>query len=421
MKVSKFYLFFTAGLILFLTSTAYVIKTQNMWSSQENAGQAGKIQNHSKVIKFDHKLHVTDNGIACKDCHTSAVKSVSAKDNLNPVHNDCASCHDVNDQKNCNTCHFEGKYKKVKPSSFELSFSHNFHVESQNQACENCHTGLDKVKYAKESAGEFPRMENCYTCHDMQKATNNCEACHTNLTNLTPKDHLKPNFLNEHKVVFGVSSSNNNCMMCHSDNFCQVCHSPVNYSGDNTKENFYAPYYTKEGVTRTDRASLQKLTTVHQINYKFNHGLDANHKGFECKTCHDPVTFCSSCHMNEGDNLTGVMPQSHLKPGFTTLGVNTGGGLHSELARKDIESCQSCHDVQGSDPTCVKCHFDNDGVKGTNPKTHEAGFMSDEKGIWHDTPGAVCYTCHNDANARPNGIRGVGFCGYCHGNENEKK
>ena len=43
-----------------------------------------------------------------------------------------------------------------------------------------------------------------------------------------------------------------------------------------------------------------------------------------------------------------------------------------------------------------------------------AGFMADEKGIWHDTQGAICYTCHTDNNAKPNGIRGVGFCGYCH-------
>jgi hypothetical protein len=415
MKVRKFYLFFIAGLIVFLSSTAYLVKTGTLWSRQENSQQAiGKIQDHSKVIKFNHKLHVTDNGIACKDCHTGAVKSVSVKDNPLPGHNECATCHDVNDQKNCTLCHFENKYKKVKPSSFELSFSHKYHIDTQNKNCTDCHTGIDKVKYAKESAGEFPKMELCVSCHNSEKATNNCEACHTNLTNLKPDTHLKSNFLNEHKVVMGVSSTNNNCMMCHSDNFCQVCHSPVSYSGDNTKENFYAPYYTKEGATRTDRSALQKLTTVHNINYKFTHGLDANQKSFECKTCHDPVTFCASCHQNEGNNLTGSIPQSHLQPGFTTLGVNSGGGLHSELARKDIEACQSCHDVEGRDPVCVKCHFDNDGVKGTNPKTHESGFMKDEHGIWHDTQGAVCYTCHTDANAKPNGIKGVGFCGYCH-------
>jgi hypothetical protein len=414
MKVSKFYIFFIAGLIVFLSSTAYLVKTQLMWDSRVNSHQADKIQDHSKVIKFDHKVHVTDNGVACQDCHTAAVKSISTKDNPLPGHNECSACHDVQDQKNCTLCHYENKYKKVKPSSFELSFSHKFHIETEKRVCTDCHTGLDKVKYAKESAGAFPQMDLCITCHNQQKATNNCEACHTNLADLKPASHLQSNFLNEHKVVMGVSATDTKCMMCHTDNFCQVCHSPLNYSGNNEKDNFYAPYYTKEGGTRIDRASLQKLTTVHEINYKYNHGLDANQKSFECKTCHDPVTFCASCHQNGGDNLTGALPQSHLQPNFTTLGVNTGGGLHSELARKDIEACQSCHDVEGRDPTCVKCHFDNDGIKGTNPKTHEPGFMKDEHGIWHDTQGAVCYTCHTDANAKPNGIKGVGFCGYCH-------
>jgi hypothetical protein len=210
-------------------------------------------------------------------------------------------------------------------------------------------------------------------------------------------------------------------MMCHSDNFCQVCHSPVSYNGTNSKDNFNVEYYTKENGVRTDRAALQKLSNVHNMGYKFNHGLDAQTKSFECKSCHETESFCVSCHQNGGDLVTGILPQSHQQAGFTTIGVNTGGGLHSELAKKDIEACVSCHDVQGNDPVCITCHFDNDGVKGTNPKTHEPGFMSDEKGIWHDTEGAVCYSCHTDANAKPNGVKGVGFCGYCHGPSTQRK
>ena len=65
-------------------------------------------------------------------------------------------------------------------------------------------------------------------------------------------------------------------------------------------------------------------------------------------------------------------------PDFTTIGVGTGGGEHATLARRDIERCISCHDVQGADPTCITCHLDSDGIKGTNPKTHPAGFMKGE-------------------------------------------
>jgi len=414
MKVVKYYLLFLICVVIFLSSTAIFIKENKVIAQLENPFRTEKKYDNSKIIKFDHKLHVTDVSMKCQDCHTNVLASVSSKDNLNPKKKDCATCHDVKDEKKCNLCHYDGVLKKLKSSDHELIFSHKMHTKDKQ--CIDCHQGLDKVKFSKESAAGFPSMENCYTCHNNQKASNNCESCHTNLTNLIPNNHLKSNFLNEHKAisVSGVSSKNN-CMMCHSDNFCQVCHSPMKYNGNNTPKDFNAPYYTKEGATRIDRGDLQKLTSVHNLNYKFLHGLDANQKSFECKTCHEPSNFCASCHQNGGDLITGIAPASHLQSNFTTLGVNTGGGLHSELARKDIESCQSCHDVEGRDPTCIKCHFDSDGIKGTNPKTHESGFLTDDKGLWHDTQGAVCYSCHTDANAKPSGISGVGFCGYCHG------
>jgi hypothetical protein len=416
MKTRKLYILFLAGILIFLSSTAYLVRDKSIKFFTGKIFPVSVIQqDHSKIIKFNHKLHLSkDIGVACKDCHTAAASSESASDNLNPFQKNCADCHDVKDEKNCNFCHYNNQYKKLEPTVKELNFSHKYHIETQKKECTDCHKGLDQVKYAKESPTAFPPMETCASCHNMQTATINCEACHTNLTGLTPKSHLQTNFLNEHKVVSDLSTRNN-CMMCHSDNFCQVCHSPSKYMGKNDKDNFYAPYYSKEGALRIDREDLQKLTAVHDLNYKYTHGLDANQKSFECKTCHEQATFCGSCHQDgKGEVLTGILPSSHSQPNFTTLGVNTGGGLHADLARKDIEQCQSCHDVEGGDPICVRCHLDNDGIKGTNPKTHEAGFLHDEHGIWHDTKGAVCYMCHTDPNARPDGKKGIGFCGYCH-------
>jgi len=71
--------------------------------------------------------------------------------------------------------------------------------------------------------------------------------------------------------------------------------------------------------------------------------------------------------------------------------------------------------VQGGDPTCITCHMDADGIRGTDPKTHPAGFMKNVEGPWHANPGAVCYDCHTDYNAHPGGVKGRNFCGYCHG------
>lgn len=410
MKNTKFYIFFLIGVFAFLSMTAYITFDKSI-AKKFNIYKKNKIADNKNIIKFNHGFHIKDAGTQCKDCHGNALISVSASDNLNPLMKNCEPCHDVKDNKTCNLCHYDNNYKKLEAAGRNLIFSHKFHLDKGKQ-CIDCHSGLDKVKFASESPTAFPSMENCASCHDKKTATNNCEACHTNLTTLTPKTHLNSNFLNEHKVV--NESGKNNCMMCHSDNFCQACHTSAKFKGENTTKDFYAPYYTKESGVRTDRSALQKLTNMHSLNYQYTHGLDANQRSYECKTCHDPVEFCASCHQTGGNLQTGFIPKSHLQPRFTTIGVYSGGGLHSELAKRDIESCESCHNIQGGDPTCVKCHFDNNGIKGTHPKTHESGFLSDEKGIWHNTPGAVCYVCHTDANAKPTGKRGIGFCGYCH-------
>lgn len=418
MNLKKFYIVFLGCAILFVTLTAYVTTNKSLTGIFGKSVATNSADNKD-VIKFNHSKHIKDAGLTCKDCHKAAYESLKGTDNLMPSKSDCANCHDVKNEKECNFCHYGGVFKKFTRTEKNLIFPHKKHL-AQNTDCNVCHSGVQYFKYSSEAPnGGFPKMETCYTCHDGKKQVNNCETCHLNLTNLKPNDHLNKNFLNEHKVFYDAATGNgnNNCMMCHSNYFCEACHQPTKYTGDNANGKFFAPYYGKDFATRTDRTALQKLTSVHDLNYQFTHGLDAKQKSFECKTCHDPVDFCSSCHRDGGNLQTGMMPKNHTLANFKTFGVNTGGGLHATLARKDIESCESCHSVNGGDPTCVKCHFDNDGIKGTNPKTHEFDFQKDEHGSWHNTKGAVCYTCHTDANARPDGVPGVGFCGYCHGSK----
>jgi hypothetical protein len=81
-------------------------------------------------------------------------------------------------------------------------------------------------------------------------------------------------------------------------------------------------------------------------------------------TCHEPQSFCAECHAAGGNiNQTRFRPASHNVAGFTTIGRGSGGGLHAEEARRDMESCISCHDVEGQDPTCMTCHNETGGVR----------------------------------------------------------
>lgn len=368
------------------------------------------------IIKFSHSKHaeLAD----CAGCHSKAASAVSLKDRLLPTKEDCAACHDVNDDKQCSTCHYDGVFEPLQAKDRGLFFNHKKHI-SDNTNCAYCHQGISEVAYAGESKNADPSMTLCSGCHNNSvaaKASNECSLCHQNTADLSPVNHKSANFIRNHKMFAGATMSN--CQMCHTEESCEACHTATEGLTEmNSKTDFYAPYTTYDNLSDKN---LQKVRKVHDANYRFFHGIDAKSKSTECSSCHKTETFCQECHStgneNRGDfGLNGILPSSHLKTGFTTLGVGSGGGEHAKLAKRDIESCASCHDAQGADPVCITCHVDNDGVKGTNPKTHASGFAKDwDGGDWHDNAGSVCYTCHTDANAKPNGIKGVGFCGYCH-------
>jgi hypothetical protein len=401
MKIKYFYTVFVLCLICFLTIAAI-----------DSNGSGNNEKTNKDIIKFSHKAHkeVTD----CASCHTAVSESATLTARLLPEKSVCATCHDVNDDKNCTFCHYEDKFEPLIQKKAELIFNHKFHLTNQKLVCETCHKGLDYVKYSFESAALKPSMAICADCHNGKSvAVNECESCHISTAGLLPADHKEVGFLRSHK--FNALKEKSQCQMCHDNSFCESCHaSTTMITEKNTSRDFVTPYSPNKFI---DNTKQQNLTRVHDLNFRFTHGIDAKGKTSECVTCHQTETFCAECHdSKKGDfSLEGTLPASHKAVNFTTIGVGTGGGQHAVLARRDIESCTACHDVQGSDPVCILCHTDPDGVKGTNPKTHASGFAKGlDRGDWHTDFGSVCYTCHRDANARPNGVRGVGFCGYCH-------
>jgi hypothetical protein len=375
-------------------------------SSQDDQGH------NDKIIKFSHKLH-TDNGVACEDCHTMVPTSTKLSDRLLPNHDNCANCHDVEDEKNCSTCHYEDINEPLiqqKPDN--IYFNHSLHVGQNKIKCQTCHKGIGQVDYAFQAKQTNPVMEDCYSCHSNTKiAPNYCESCHISTANLLPVSHRVPSWRESHR--FAANSINANCAMCHDNTSCQECHvSTTMITENNSKNNFFKPYEPNNFV---DGTKQQKITRVHVLGYQFTHGIDAKGKTDECRTCHNIETFCAKCHQgNDGDfSLGGIEPASHLEPNFVTIGVGSGGGIHAIMARRDMETCVACHDVQGADPTCITCHLDSDGIKGTNPRTHPAGYMHDTYGDWHTSNASVCFTCHTSSS--PSSPAGVGFCGYCHG------
>ncbi len=366
------------------------------------------LKGNKGIIKFSHKFH--KDVAECTDCHSAVPKSTSLNDNLMPTHNDCANCHDVTDKKKCDNCHYANVKKTLIQSRANIVFNHSFHLGKEKLKCDFCHKGINNVKYAEDAIQPVPVMGNCYTCHNTSKGPgqNACESCHISTAKLMPQSHKNSSWIQNHK--FAARSFNANCVMCHDNASCQDCHTGTTMiTEENTADDFYRPY---SPTNSTDGARLQQVTRVHSLGYRFTHGIDAEGKTAECTTCHQIDTFCAKCHQsrNADFSLGGIEPISHLKPDFMIIGVGSGGGEHAVLARRDIESCAACHDVQGGDPVCIKCHVDPDGIQGTNPKTHPANYMRNVHGDWHSSDGSICFNCHTNTHQA-----GVGFCGYCHG------
>jgi len=383
---------------------------------------------NSTLIKFSHKLHINDVGASCTDCHGKAASSTSEVDYLIPDMQTCFTCHDQS-TTSCDFCHTSSDtttYRKLAQTSSPVYFSHKEHFSSLNLKCETCHQDLNKFDYAYQDAKAFPNMSLCTTCHgqlqgnaprdtvvhasQLKIAPGGCETCHKDLSNLVPVSHKSADFITQHKNFVNVGGAQNDCKSCHTPASCQECHDAANLAKDLSPTQIYVPSTPELSPV----PSHKKLTVqrVHSLNYRFTHSIDAKGRESNCYTCHDERTFCVKCHESNGER---IKPVWHDGGDFVTFGVGSGGGRHAVYARKDIESCASCHDVQGADPTCVTCHNDPDGIKGNDPKTHPAFYMHDVEGNWHTDAGAVCYTCHTDPNAHPGGTPGVGFCGYCHG------
>ena len=155
------------------------------------------LQNNKDLIKFSHSLH--SELVECKDCHSSVGESTSLTDRLLPNHESCVDCHDVEDEKECNTCHIDENYQALIQNESELIFNHKIHSILEMN-CIDCHKGLDKVDYSFESAEVFPPMEICSSCHNEVKiADNACESCHISTFDLMPQNHRSSDYLRSHK------------------------------------------------------------------------------------------------------------------------------------------------------------------------------------------------------------------------------
>jgi hypothetical protein len=306
------------------------------------------------TIKFSHKQHLADVGAECNMCHPTAQTSENSNEMMMPKHEECGTCHSTEIEENCQYCHAEPEvYVAFAAPEREVRFSHKQHVETNKLECSVCHAGIEASE--KPSLAFLPVMATCNTCHNDVKVTNACESCHTRPENLLPISHELLGWAREHKRYVRLQGLSNDCAVCHTDNFCQACHAEVTTQFTRGELN----RSVAENRPSPDGRQLLVKPRVHDLNFVFSHAIDMRAKQSDCQSCHNSQTFCVDCHArNQDAGFPAPFPASHSAADFVRLGPGSGGGQHAVLARRDMESCVSCHDVEGRDPVCVTCHAD---------------------------------------------------------------
>jgi hypothetical protein len=187
-----------------------------------------------------------------------------------------------------------------------------------------------------------------------------CNACHKG-------EGIAPNhdadWVRSHRTVAGKPG--NNCAQCHDQSWCLDCHKGGGINADITTPGFGRDY--------TPKSHRSDFLTIHPIK-----ALDNPQS---CYRCHD-IKQCTACHSRYP--MGNLRIKSHLMLGANNQQYSpSSASEHATEARRNLQSCASCHP---DGDACILCHK----TGGVNP--HPRNFKS---GNWKDrTKGNVCLKCH---------------------------
>lgn len=202
----------------------------------------------------------------------------------------------------------------------------------------------------KESHKEYADMkiDECNECHKGEGVSPNHDA----------------DWVRTHRVTAGKAGSN--CNQCHDQAYCLDCHSGGGIDADLSTRNYQRDYVPRSH--RTDFLSL--------------HPIKALDNPQSCNRCHDQ-SYCNECHSRFPKGSLRI--KSHLMLGPNGQKYTAGIQEHSTEARRNLQSCQTCH-PEGD--VCIQCHSSGK----TNP--HPRNWNS-IKNNYKDRAGSrVCTKCH---------------------------
>lgn len=218
-----------------------------------------------------------------------------------------------------------------------------------------------------------------------------CNACHKGEGIALNHDS---DWVRGHRVVAGKGDKN--CAQCHSQSFCLDCHSGGGIDAGLSTQNYKRDYIPKS----------------HRSDFLEIHPLKALDNPQNCTRCHDQK-YCTACHSKfKGTDLqflshrrqfrdiklSDVGPKHELFTPNQCQTCHPGGilpshrwsGDHAIEARRNLQSCQTCH---SDGDVCLKCHSARTGLK-VNP--HPRNWNSVKGNFRGKSDGRSCIKCHDN-------------------------
>ncbi|MDH3628035.1 MAG: cytochrome c family protein [Acidobacteriota bacterium] len=160
-----------ALIVIFGLAVAGVAVARLAWPSVE------------QPIAFSHRLHVTDLGSACTDCHLYAESGVRA---TIPNLETCGFCHEEAQTESPDEArlveHIEAgepiPWRKVYRVPDHVYFSHRRHTAIAGIDCTECHGAMEEQEEPVSRPAVRITMNGCMDCHDENGVSNDCLLCH---------------------------------------------------------------------------------------------------------------------------------------------------------------------------------------------------------------------------------------------------
>jgi Cytochrome c7 and related cytochrome c len=324
-------------------------------------------------ILFPHARHAKA-GVECITCHDGVWDETALGKPQLPPEAKCLECHKAKkESRDCNFCHSEPQLAAAWPTPEpHLKFNHSKHIDLVKEDCKVCHIQLSEPRADKAPVEGHGA---CLSCHEgphpAQFAQARCDTCHVDLKRYPMKPVVElshqGDFVKNHAIA--ARAAGQSCAACHEQNFCLDCHTTVTALGP-------------PGLMQPDRPDRN---FIHRNDWLSHHPIDAAADPASCRSCHAPRS-CDACHNSLNVGAAGSNPRNPHPPGWSARGF--GVAFHGDAARRDINSCASCHD-QGAQSNCVTCHK----VGGVGGDPHPTGFSS-QHSLQESRTNSMCLTCH---------------------------